>query len=72
MYFYSCPYCDPCDASKLVRIKVKNVACKYKKKDDYCEEKHKCKEVFRCIKCNETFKITKKFSEKQKTKIKDG
>ena len=44
MYFYACPYCDPCDAAKLIAVKAKNISCKYDN-EDVCEEKHKCKEV---------------------------
>ena len=71
MHFYACPYCDPCETAKLIKIKLEEQSCKYKKEKD-CEEKHKCKEVLRCEKCKSSFKISKKFLEEQKRKIKDG
>jgi hypothetical protein len=47
------------------------VNCKYNK-EEACEEKHKCKAVMRCEKCEEIFSISKKFLKEWKRKIKDG
>ena len=71
MYFYACPYCDPCDAAKLIAVKAKNISCKYDN-EGVCEEKHKCKEVSKCKKCKNEFIPNKKFIADQKRKIKDG
>ena len=71
MHFYACPYCDPCPEARLFKEKMKELDCKYKRKDA-CEEEHKCKEVIRCKKCNEKWTYSLKFLREQKRKIKDG
>ena len=71
MRYYACPYCDPCTAARLKKVIVEEIDCKYDK-EDVCEEKHKCKETMECGKCKTWFRITKKFLETQKRKIKDG
>ena len=73
MYFYACPYCEPCAKARLAKIKVMSErACKYNKEDEDCEEKHKCKEVMKCKKCKEEWAFDWRFLKKQKRKIKDG
>ena len=71
MHYYICPYCDPSPEAHLIKAKVVNIKCKYKK-EKVCEEKHKCKEVMRCQKCKEQWKYSLKFLRQQKRKIKDG
>ncbi len=71
MHFYACPYCDPCKESRLKTVQAKDVNCKYER-EEVCEEKHKCKEIMRCLKCKSEFKITKLFLKEWKRKIKDG
>ena len=76
MHFYACPYCDPCEKSRLIKKTGKKVAgvarpCKYEK-EEVCEEKHKCKEVMCCPKCKESWIYSLKFLREQKRKIKDG
>ena len=60
MHIYVCPYCDPCEKARLVKIIAENINCKYDKEDS-CEEKHKCKEILKCKKCKEGWTINKKF-----------
>jgi len=71
MYFYVCPYCDPCAQAYLVAVKVEDLDCKYEK-EEVCKEKHKCKEVMQCKKCKSQFIPNKAFLKDQKRKIKDG
>jgi len=71
MHFYVCPYCPPCLEAHLVETTMGEVKCKYDN-EEACEEKHKCKKVMRCKKCNEVFTGTKVFLREQKRKIKDG
>jgi len=71
MHFYACPYCDPCAKAHLVKVKARDVSCKYEK-EEVCEEKHKCKEVMKCEKCKEEWAYSLKFLRQQKRKIKDG
>ena len=71
MYFYACPYCDPCKEARLIKIIAKNIDCKYEK-EEACEGRHKCKEVMRCQKCKEEWTYSLKFLREQKRKIKDG
>ena len=71
MYYHACPYCMPSRKAFLIRKTWETVKCKYKK-EDICEDKHKCKEIMQCNNCNEIFTLTKKFLETQKRKIKDG
>lgn len=77
MHFYACPYCDPCEAAKLIKIKSEQKGCKHKKglfkKDKKCaEENYKCKEVMKCKKCKSEFSLSDQFLKEQKRKIKDG
>ena len=71
MYYYACPYCDPCPKARLDRVVADDLECKYDK-EEHCEEKHKCKEVMECRKCKNQWTILKKFLKDQKRKIKDG
>ena len=66
MHFYACPFCDPCEAARLIEAKSEVKACIHKK-DRQCEaEDYKCKEVMKCKKCKAEFAISKKFLAKQK------
>ena len=71
MHHYACPYCDPCTKAYLIMVKVDDLDCK-NKKEEICEEKHKCKEIMQCKKCKNQFTITANFLKEQKRKIKDG
>ena len=71
MHFYICPYCPPCPEARLVESTMEDVKCKYDI-EETCEEKHKCKTVMQCEKCNEVFTVGKVFLREQKRKIKDG
>ena len=71
MYYYVCPYCLPCASARLTEDTLGILRCKYEKEKD-CEEKHKCKNVMQCQKCEEVFSITKDFLKEQKRKVKDG
>ena len=71
MHLYSCPYCPPSVEAHLIGATMEEIKCKYKK-ENICEEKHKCKDVMRCKKCGEIFSTSKKFLKDQKRKIKDG
>jgi len=71
MHYHACPYCVSNPKARLFKTTMPEVNCKYKK-EDACEEKHKCKEVMECKQCEAQFKITKLFLKEQKRKIKDG
>ena len=71
MHYYACPYCDPCAKARLIKIKLKVLSCKHKR-EDTCEEKHKCKEAYRCAKRKHEWTYSLKFLREQKRKIKDG
>jgi hypothetical protein len=71
MYYYACPYCAPHPKARLITVQSEHLDCKYDK-EDYCKEKHKCKNVMQCAKCKEQWTINKDFLKKQKRKIKDG
>ena len=71
MHFYACPYCDPCAKAHLLEKKMKELECKYEN-EEICEDKHKCKEVYRCAKCKNEWTYSLKFLRDQKRKIKDG
>ena len=72
MYFYQCPYCDPCKNSYLVERKSKEKKCDHKKIKKCKEENFECKIVLKCQKCKAEFTGTKEFLKNQKRKIKDG
>ena len=71
MYYYACPYCEPCPKARLERAMVEDRECKYDKEEN-CKESHKCKEVMVCKKCKEQWVYSLKFLRDQKRKIKDG
>ena len=71
MYFYACPYCDPCAKAHLFKKKMKELSCKYEN-EKVCEDKHKCKEIYKCAKCKHEWTYSLKFLREQKRKIKDG
>ena len=62
MHYYACPYCIPDPKAVLVETTMPEVDCKYNR-EDTCEDKHKCKEIF---------SVSKKFLKEKKKKIKDG
>jgi len=74
MHVYICPYCDPCKEARMIRAAPKATPPEKKglfgRKIKNQTPGHK--EVMRCLKCKNEFKIVKGFLEKQKRKIKDG
>jgi len=72
MHYYACPYCDPCSKARLIKIKLKELSCKYEREENCEEKKHKCKEAYRCAKCKNEWTYSLKFLREQKRKIKDG
>ena len=71
MHYYACPYCDPCEKARLVKVMADKIKCKYKN-EGICKKKHKCKEISRCPKCEHEWTYSLKFLREQKRKIKDG
>jgi len=71
MHYYSCPYCLPCPQAFLEEAWLAGRECKYDN-EKHCADKHQCKKVMQCQKCEESFTITKKLMKDQKRKIKDG
>ena len=77
MHYYICPYCPQNGQAILFPHKELGIVCDCKKsffdKNKECKLiEYKCKEVLKCIKCEESFSATKEFLREQKRKIKDG
>jgi hypothetical protein len=71
MHYYACPYCSPHPGSHLVETVMGEIKCRYDNEKG-CQEKHQCKKIMQCKRCDSAFAITKKFLKDQKRKIKDG